>query len=96
MYHVGKQLTITDGLFSTSNGDENIQIIKSSEVLNAATCYISGGTFETSGEVNITAKGDPAIEITGGRFNKQVPAEFIKVGYKQTLESGYYTISKEE
>ena len=96
MYHIGKKLTITGGDFSTSNGDVNLQVVKDNDDLNAGTCSISGGTFETSGEVNIAAKGDPAIEITGGRFNKPVPANFIKAGYKQTLENGYYTISKEE
>lgn len=96
LYHVGKSLTITGGEFSTSNGDENIQIVKYNEDLNVANCYISGGTFETAGEVNIIAKGNPTIEITGGKFNRQVPAEFIKAGYKQTLIDGYYTVSKEE
>ena len=61
-----------------------------------ADCYISGGTFETSGNSNITTQGDPKIEITGGKFNRQVPAEFIKTGYKQILVDGYYTVSKEE
>lgn len=96
VYHVGKKMTITGGLFSTSNGDMNVQVVKLNDNLNVADCYISGGTFETSGEVNIAAKGNPLIEITGGRFNKQVPEEFIKAGYKQTLVDGYYTVSKEE
>ena len=61
-----------------------------------AECYISGGTFETSNEVNISTSGNPIVEITGGRFNKRVPEEFIKAGYKQTLVDGYYTVSKEE
>lgn len=96
VYHVGKKMTITGGHFSTSNGDMNVQVVKLSEVLNAAECYISGGTFETSNEVNISAIGNPIVEITGGRFNKRVPEEFIKAGYKQTLIDGYYTVSKEE
>ena len=96
MYHIGKKLTITGGDFSTSNGDVNLQVVKDNDDLNAGTCFISGGTFETSGEVNIATKGAPAVEITGGRFNKPVPANFIKAGYKQTLENGYYTVSKEE
>ena len=96
VYHVGKKLTITGGVFSTSNGDENLKVVKLNDGLNVADCYISGGTFETSGNSNITTQGDPKIEITGGKFNRQVPAEFIKTGYKQTLVDGYYTVSKEE
>ncbi len=96
IYHVGKRMTITGGLFSTSNGDVNIQAVKLSDDLNMAECYISGGTFETSNEVNISTSGNPIVEITGGRFNKRVPEEFIKAGYKQTLVDGYYTVSKEE
>lgn len=96
VYHVGKKMTITGGYFSTNNGDMNIQAVKLSDDLNAAECYISGGTFETTNEVNISASGNPIVEITGGRFNKRVPEEFIKVGYKQTLLDGYYTVSKEE
>ena len=95
-HHVGKKLTITGGVFSTSNGDENLKVIKLNDGLNVADCYISGGTFETSGNSNITTQGDPKIEITGGKFNRQVPAEFIKTGYKQTLVDDYYTVSKEE
>ncbi len=96
IYHVGKRMTITGGLFSTNNGDVNIQAVKLSDDLNMAECYISGGTFETSNEVNISTSGNPIVEITGGRFNKRVPEEFIKAGYKQTLVDGYYTVSKEE
>ncbi len=95
-HHVGKKLTITGGVFSTSNGDENLKVVKLNDGLNVADCYISGGTFETSGSSNITTQGDPKIEITGGKFNRQVPIKFIKVGYKQTLIDDYYVITREE
>ena len=95
-HHVGKKLTITGGIFSTSNGDENLKVVKLNDSLNVADCYISGGTFKTSGNNNITTQGNPKIEITGGKFNRQVPAKFIKAGYKQTLVNGYYIVSKEE
>ena len=39
--------------------------------------------------------GNAHIEISGGQFNKAVPAEYIKIGYTQKLENGYYNIVKE-
>lgn len=96
IYHVGRTLDIKDGYFEASDGYENIQVRKLSQNLNCADCYISGGTFKTNGSVNITGEGNPTIIITGGKFNKKVPNEFIGKGYTQTLINGYYTITKEE
>lgn len=96
IYHVGRTLDIKDGYFEASDGYENIQVRKLSQNLNCADCYISGGTFKTNGSVNITGEGNPIIIITGGKFNKEVPSEFIGKGYTQTLINGYYTITKEE
>lgn len=95
IYHVGRTLDIKDGYFNASDGYENIQVKKLSQNLNCADCYISGGTFETNGSVNITGAGNPIIIITGGKFNKKVPDEYIGKGYTQTLIDGYYTITKE-
>lgn len=95
IYHVGRTLDIKDGYFNASDGYENIQVKKLSQNLNCADCYISGGTFETNGSVNITGVGNPTIIITGGKFNKKVPDEYIGKGYTQTLIDGYYTITKE-
>lgn len=93
IFNTGRDLIIKGGSFTATDGYENIQNVKSNEDLNAATCYISGGTFETNGDVNISSNG--LIEITGGKFNKKVPAQFIKEGYIQELVDGYYTVKKE-
>ena len=95
IYHVGRTLDIKDGYFNASNGYENIQVKKLNQNLNCADCYISGGTFETNGSVYIFGRGNPTIIITGGKFNKKVPDEYIGKGYIQTLIDGYYTITKE-
>lgn len=93
IFNTGRDLIIKGGSFTATDGYENIQNVKSNEDLNAATCYISGGTFETNGDVNISSNG--LIEITGGKFNKKVPTQFIKEGYVQELIDGYYTVKKE-
>lgn len=93
IFNTGRDLIIKGGSFTATDGYENIQNVKSNEDLNAATCYISGGTFETNGDVNISSNG--LIEITGGKFNKKVPTQFIKEGYIQELIDGYYTVKKE-
>lgn len=93
IFNTGRELIIKGGTFTATDGYENIQNVKGNEDLNAATCYISGGTFETNGDVNISSNG--LIEITGGKFNKKVPAQFIKEGYVQELIDGYYTVKKE-
>lgn len=93
IFNTGRDLIIKGGAFTATDGYENIQNVKSNEDLNAATCYISGGTFETNGDVNISSNG--LIEITGGKFNKKVPTQFIKEGYVQELIDGYYIVKKE-
>lgn len=92
IFNTGRDLIIKGGTFTATDGYENIQNVKSNEDLNAATCYISGGTFETNGDVNISSNG--LIEITGGKFNKKVPAQFIKEGYVQELIDGYYVVKE--
>ena len=92
LYNAGIGLTISDGTFTVTNGHENIWNSKSSEDLSCANCYISGGTFETDGEVNITSNG--LVEISGGKFNKKVPTQFIKEGYVQELIDGYYVVKE--
>lgn len=92
IFNTGRDLIIKGGTFTATDGYENIQNVKSNEDLNAATCYISGGTFETNGDVNISSNG--LIEITGGKFNKKVPTQFIKEGYVQELIDGYYVVKE--
>lgn len=92
IFNTGRDLIIKGGTFTATDGYENIQNVKSNEDLNTATCYISGGTFETNGDVNISSNG--LIEITGGKFNKKVPAQFIKEGYVQELIDGYYVVKE--
>lgn len=96
VYNVGQNLFITDGIFTATDGYENVWNSKSSEDLNCANCYISGGIFDTNGNSNVSSSGDSLVEISGGKFNKQVPDKFIKEGFAQVLtDDGYYTIKKE-
>ena len=70
---------------------------KLNDNLNAGECYVSGGVWETNADVAISAvSGNPHIEVSGGKFNKEVPASFIATGYTQKLsDDGYYYIIKE-
>lgn len=96
VYNAGQDLFITNGIFTATDGYENVWNSKSSEELNRACCYISGGIFDTNGSVNVSSSNGSLVEISGGKFNKPIPADFIKEGYTQILtEDGYYTIKKE-
>ena len=99
VYNVGKSLTINGGYFYTNDGYEIIQCKKINDNINAGTLYINGGVFETTCDKILTTVNNskPEIIIKGGKFNKEVPVEYIASGYIQKLSNdGYYTIEKEE
>ena len=41
-------------------------------------------------------EGNPHIEISGGRFNRELDPSYLAPGYKQVLVNGFYTVQKEE
>lgn len=99
VYNVGKSLTINGGYFYTNDGYEIIQCKKINDDINAGALYINGGVFETTCDKILTTinNSKPEIIIKGGKFNKEVPVEYIASGYIQKLSNdGYYTIEKEE
>ena len=99
VYNVGKSLTINGGYFYTNDGYEIIQCKKINDDINAGALYINGGVFETTCDKILTTVNNskPEIIIKGGKFNKEVPVEYIASGYIQKLSNdGYYTIEKEE
>ena len=95
IYNVGKQLEITGGHVICNDGYYCISCKKINDNLNTGYCSITGGIFETTGDTIIMSEGDAVIEISGGQFNKEVPAKYIKTGYTQKFENGYYNIVKE-
>lgn len=97
IWHVGKVLRVKDGYFCTEDGYPCLMCKKLNDNLNAGECYVSGGVWETNADVAISAvSGNPHIEVSGGKFNKKVPASFIATGYTQKLsDDGYYYIIKE-
>ena len=99
VYNVGKSLIINGGYFYTNDGYEIIQCKKINDDINAGALYINGGVFETTCDKILTTVNNskPEIIIKGGKFNKEVPVEYIASGYIQKLSNdGYYTIEKEE
>lgn len=95
VFNVGKSLTINGGEITCTDGYGCVACNKSNENINKADCIITGGKFTTNGDTIIMNSGNAHIEISGGQFNKAVPAEYIKIGYTQKLENGYYNIVKE-
>lgn len=75
-------------------------------VVNAfeGSLYINGGDFSTNkydatGEyiaADVFAGSKSKVEITGGKFSKQLPASFIKNGYTQVESYGSYLVVKDE
>lgn len=95
----GKSMTITDGYFENSKpsqGEYNLYLRKLSEDLNPQNTYISGGTFITAQDSNFKVEGEPHIEISGGRFNRELDPSYLAPGYKQVLINGFYNVQKEE
>ena len=95
----GKSMTITDGYFENnkpSPGEYNLYLRKLSEDINPQDTYISGGTFITAQDKNFKVEGNPHIEISGGRFNRELDPSYLAPGYKQVLINGFYTVQKEE
>ena len=81
-------MTINDGAFAGG-----LYAIKNDDngILN-----INGGTFITAQDKNFKVEGNPHIEISGGRFNRELDPSYLAPGYKQVLINGFYTVQKEE
>lgn len=93
----GYSLNIYGGYFENvkeSSGEYNLYLRKLSEDLNIQTTRITGGTFITAQPSNIKVEGEPSIQITGGRFNRELDPSWIPSGYKQELENGFYVVKE--
>lgn len=94
----GKSLTINDGYFENnkpSPGEYNLYLRKLSEDINVQDTYITGGTFITAQDKNFKVEGNPHIEISGGKFNKELDASWLAPGYTQIISNGFYIVQKE-
>lgn len=94
----GHSLTISGGYFENSkeaDGEYNIFIRKLSDEMNCQDTIITGGTFITAQPTNFKVEGEPNIQISGGRFNRQLDPSYLASGYIQVLEDDFYVVKKE-